>query len=96
MVAFTLDGWTSPFKTSFLAITGHWINENWVQEDVTLGFEHLKGKHTGEVLMEAFVKVVERFNLQKKVMSITSDNGSNLLKLTTNFEAFTHDHPNDW
>ena len=96
MVSFTLDGWTSPFQTSFLGITAHWINDNWVQQDITLGFELLKGSHTGEVLMDAFVKVVKQFNLQQKVMSITSDNGSNVLKLTTEFEKYTHKHPNEW
>ncbi|KAG9319036.1 hypothetical protein KVV02_006986, partial [Mortierella alpina] len=34
MVAFTLDGWTSPFQMSFLAITAHWINDEWEQEDI--------------------------------------------------------------
>lgn len=46
--------------------------------------------------MEVFIKVVERFNLQRKVMSITSDNGSNVLKLTKDFETFTEKHPNEW
>lgn len=96
MVAFTLDGWTSPYQTSFLAVTAHWINDNWVQQDVTLGFEHLTGSHTGKALMHAFIKVVERFNLQQKVLSITSDNGSNVLKLTTDFEEYTQEHPNEW
>jgi hypothetical protein len=96
MVAFTLDGWTSPFQTSFLTVTAHWINDGWVQQDVTLGFEHLKGSHTGEALMEAFIKVVERFKLQQKVMSITSNNGSNVIKLTKDFEAYTLQHHDTW
>jgi hypothetical protein len=96
MVAFTLDGWTSPFQTSFLAITAHWISESWVPQDITLGFEHLKGSHTGDALMKAFITVIERFNLQQKVMSITSDNGSNVLKLTKEFEQYTRLHPDEW
>ena len=96
MVAFTLDGWTSPFQMSFLAVTAHWIDDNWVQHDVTLGFELLKGSHTGQLLMETFVKVMERFNLQQKVMSITSDNGSNVLKLAKDFETYTHQRPDEW
>jgi hypothetical protein len=96
MVAFTLDGWTSPFQTSFLAITAHWINEDWEPVDITLGFEKLTGKHTGEALLDAFIAVVERFNLQRKVMSITSDNGSNVLKLTSLFEDYTRLHFDKW
>lgn len=86
----------SSFQSSFLGVTAHWINDNWEQQDVTLGFEHLPGRHMSEALMEAFVNVVEHFNLQKKVMLITSDNGSNVLKMTTDFEAFTLVCPNEW
>lgn len=96
MVAFTIDGWTSPFQTSFLAVTARWINNDSVQQDVTLGFEHQKGSHTGEALLEAFLKVIERFNLQQKVMSITSGNGSNVLKLAKDFETYTCKHPYEW
>ncbi|KAF9094757.1 hypothetical protein BGX27_001376, partial [Mortierella sp. AM989] len=39
MVAFTLDGWTSPFKSSFLVITGHWVDDNWALQDVTLALK---------------------------------------------------------
>ena len=96
MVAFTLDGWTSPYQTSFLAVTAHWINNDWIQQDVTLGFELLQGSHTGKALMQAFVKVVECFNLQQKVMPITSDNGSNVLKLMMDFETYTLEHSDEW
>ncbi|KAF9305924.1 hypothetical protein BG003_001180, partial [Podila horticola] len=46
--------------------------------------------------MQAFVKVVECFNLQQKVMSITSDNSSNVLKLMTDFETYTLEHSDEW
>jgi hypothetical protein len=95
-VAFTLDGWTSPFQLSFLAVTGHWIDDDWKQQDVTLGFEQLKGNHTGEALMQAFIYVIRRFHLQWKIMSITSDNGSNVLKMMTTLEAYTLAHPEEW
>ncbi|KAF9399400.1 hypothetical protein BGZ94_005737, partial [Podila epigama] len=48
--SFTLDGWTSPFQTSFLGITAHWLSDDWELKDVTIGFEHLKRAHTAEVL----------------------------------------------
>lgn len=96
MVAITLDGWTSPYQTSFLAVTAHWINDIWVQQDIIIGFEHLKGSHTSEALLEVFLKVIERFTLQQKVMSITSDNGSNMIKLAKDFENHTRLNPNVW
>ena len=46
--------------------------------------------------MRVFAKVVERFKLQQKVLLITNDNGSSVLKLTTNFEAYTRACPTKW
>ncbi|KAF9969386.1 hypothetical protein BGZ73_008277 [Actinomortierella ambigua] len=37
-VAFTLDGWTSPFKNSFLAVTAHFTHHYWSMQDLALGF----------------------------------------------------------
>jgi hypothetical protein len=81
---------------SFLAVTGHWIDNDWKQQDVTLGFEQLKGKHTGEVLMQAFINVIRCFYLQWKIMSIISNNGSNVLKIMMTLEAYTLAHPEEW
>lgn len=95
-VAFTLDGWTSKYQMSFLAVTAHWIDDDWEQRDITIGFERLKGAHTGEALLAVFVAVLEKFKLQRKVMSITSDNGSNVLKLASLFEDHTRMNHTEW
>ena len=95
-IAFTLDGWTSPSQTSFLAVTAHFVDEKWELQDITLGFEYLTGKHTGKTLILAFIRVVERFGLERKVHSITSDNGANVIKLTRDLEEYTHAHPDEW
>lgn len=62
-VSFTLDGWMSPTPESFLVMTGHWVDANWVLQDVVLGFEKLSGQHTYDVLLAAFVQVIECFQL---------------------------------
>lgn len=95
-VSFTLDGWTSPYQKSFLAVTAHWISDDWQLQDVLLGFEQIEGSHTSEVLMQGFIDVLERFNLQQKVMAITSDNASNVLKMASDFEAFTRQNALKW
>ena len=95
-VAFTLDGWTSPYQDSFLAVTAHFMDSQWQLRDVTLGFEPLKGKHTGECLMKTFIDVLRRFGLQRKILSVTSDNGSNIIRMTKDLAKFTKDNPEEW
>ncbi|KAG0247029.1 hypothetical protein DFQ27_002747, partial [Actinomortierella ambigua] len=62
---------------------------NWKLRELTLGFEHITGRHTSTVLMQSFVGVVERFGLQRKITAITSDNGANVVKMMRDLEAFT-------
>lgn len=95
-VAFTIDGWTSPYQDSFLAITAHWIDDDWKHKDITIGFEPLTGSHTGEALMQSFVDTIRRFDLQRKVLSITSDNGSNVVKMMKQLAEFTRQNRDEW
>jgi len=39
--------WTSPNKLVFLAIVAYWISDSWQMEQVLIGFEDIRGSHTG-------------------------------------------------
>jgi hypothetical protein len=43
-VAYTLDAWTAPNNTAFMAITAHTINSSFEKVDVLLGIPHIQGK----------------------------------------------------
>lgn len=93
-VSFTVDGWTSPFQDDFLGVTAHWIDKEWHQKELVIGFEPLNGAHTGENLAEALVNVIERFNLSEKLQSITTDNASNMTKMV--HELINHPKAIEW
>jgi hypothetical protein len=80
-VSLTVDGWTGPFQDDFLGVTAHWIDNNWVQRELVIGFEPLNGGHTAENLVEALINVLERFHIGEKVQSITTDNATNMAKM---------------
>lgn len=85
-ISLTADGWTSPFQDDFLGVTAHWIDKEWHQKELVIGFEPLHGTHTGENLAEALANVIERFNLGDKLQSITTDNASNMTKMVQELE----------
>jgi len=62
-VSIALDGWQSPFKRSFLAITAYYIMTDWKWREVLIGFEHVKGSHTGEAMAEIVLAVLECFKI---------------------------------
>jgi hypothetical protein len=43
-VSFTIDIWTSPSNKSFLALTAHYIDQNWELKNVLVDFIQIFGK----------------------------------------------------
>lgn len=87
-IAYTIDGWTTPYmKASFLAVTAHWIDENWRQHAVTIGFEKITGAHTGQNLAQIMYRILEQYQLTNTPFYITMDNASNMDKLAVVLES---------
>ncbi|GBC04867.1 hypothetical protein RclHR1_05900014 [Rhizophagus clarus] len=76
-ISFTIDAWTSLNNNSFLGITAHWITENWELKSFLLDFIKLKEPHSDTNIKEAFLKSLKNFNIESKILGITTDNASN-------------------
>ncbi|GBC14448.2 ribonuclease H-like protein [Rhizophagus irregularis DAOM 181602=DAOM 197198] len=76
-ISFTIDAWTSSNNFSFLGITAHWITENWKLKSFLLDFIKLKGPHSGANIKDAFLKSLKNFNIESKILGVTTDNASN-------------------
>ena len=76
-ISFTMDMWTDDFnKKPYMAVTAHWLEKatisNRLQSRISLrtdliGFMHVPGSHTGEWLAEAFLLIIGRLKIAKKV-----------------------------
>lgn len=87
-LAYTADGWTtSNMKHSFLGVTAHWIDEEWSFRSLAIGFEPLKGSHTGTNLAATMVTLLEEFELDNKPFFLTTDNASNMVTMAKELEA---------
>jgi len=96
----TCDGWTSCMMDAFLAITIHWISEDFQQKQATLGVLEVKGAHTGEKIKEVVKGVVAEYvGIDVPMAAIVIDNASNanaaadlLIEGTTSdvFNCFSH------
>jgi hypothetical protein len=65
-ISFTTDCWTSPSAKSFMAITAHFVDNNWELKHILLDFIEIYD-HSGQDLKNAFVSVLENFSIEKKV-----------------------------
>jgi hypothetical protein len=74
-ISIALDCWTSPFGQAFMAITGYFIDMNWVYREV-LGFKPLSGAHTGANMSGILLETLIDHNIQDRIFGLTTDNAS--------------------
>ena len=60
-----------------VAITGHWIDDNWELQEALLDFVRVVGTHRGVDLAPYVESCLERYGILDKLFCITTDNASN-------------------
>lgn len=88
-VALTFDYWTSNTLHPYIAITAHWINENWELKTFCLSCTSLDVEHTENNVKEMVLCVLEDWKIPLSKMSgFTTDNGSNMIKAVQLLDLF--------
>ncbi|KAL0389054.1 UNVERIFIED_CONTAM: putative AC transposase [Sesamum calycinum] len=83
-IAITTDMWTSSNNKGFMAVTGHFIDDNWTLQNCILRFLYVLAPHTAEVLADTLVETLMDWNIDRKVSTTTVDN------CTTNYAMINH------
>lgn len=79
-IALTTDIWSSNYNnTAFLGTTMHYINNTWEVKKCLLDFISLEGSHTASLIVSKLTDVLQDYNISDKIISLTTDNGSNML-----------------
>lgn len=73
----SFDLWCSPNHPSFLGVVAHWATVEGTLKSATIGFRRFQGPHSGSNIAELLWKILERFELTKKIGYITTDNATN-------------------
>jgi hypothetical protein len=81
-IALTSDTWTSRATENYMALTIHFVNDNWEIEQYTLQTKAFSESHTSENLAEALKLVVDEWDLKRNYLlpCISPDNASNIIK----------------
>jgi hypothetical protein len=85
-ISIALYCWTSPFSQSFIAITGYFIDTDWVYREVLLGFKPVYGTHSGSNLSRILLETLLEHKLEARVFGLTADNASNNKTLTESLQ----------
>ncbi|CAB5201767.1 unnamed protein product [Rhizophagus irregularis] len=76
----TTDFWTSRAKHGYIAVTCSWVSMDWKLKEALLILQQVPYPHTGEIISRLLTEIFKKWNLEKKVISLTTDNGSNIKK----------------
>lgn len=77
-ISITMDACTSKNSLAFLAIRGHWLDQEWKYQSKMLDFAYIEGDHTGFNLSKIFVDCLARLEIPfTKILAVTLDNATN-------------------
>jgi hypothetical protein len=70
----TLDFWTSYEKIVYMSVKCHWIDENWVSQNVLLDVCRIPYPSTGSEVFQVLMDVLVMYNIDSRILACTHNN----------------------
>lgn len=90
-VSITTDMWSSDSNRSFLTVTIHFISDFKMHSSV-LSTHEIISDHSGLNISEAIKSILDKWEINEKVVTVVTDNAKNMKKAVINDLKITH-HP---
>ena len=78
-VCLTTDSWTSVITENYLAVTAHFLNQDFQLESCLLECSSFRERHTQENLKQELIRITKEWKIQDKVVLIVTDNAPNIV-----------------
>ncbi|XP_039118096.1 zinc finger BED domain-containing protein RICESLEEPER 2-like [Dioscorea cayenensis subsp. rotundata] len=75
-ISLTSDLWASITTDGYISLTAHFVDKDWMLQKRILNFHYMPTPHTGFAISEMISSLLNEWNLEKKLFSITLDNAS--------------------
>ncbi|RZC49603.1 hypothetical protein C5167_018029 [Papaver somniferum] len=76
-IRLTTDIWTCTTQNrGYMALTSHYVDEEWKIQKIILSFNAVDGQHTGVNIAKVLMEQLYKWNIDRKIASITLDNAS--------------------
>lgn len=89
-MAITSDHWTSKASTTFLAVTSHFINDEWEQVSLTLACSEHKGRTTAPDCEREILSVLKKYSINDSRVSAIVTDTENTMTAMGNLLKFDH------
>ncbi|KAI3694988.1 hypothetical protein L1987_77975 [Smallanthus sonchifolius] len=73
-ICLTSDLWSSITTDGFMALTAHYVDENWVLRKKVLKFRVTPPPHGGSILAQHLIDFLVDWGIEKKIFTMTLDN----------------------
>ncbi|XP_076936183.1 zinc finger BED domain-containing protein RICESLEEPER 2-like [Bidens hawaiensis] len=73
-ICLTSDLWTSLTTDGYMALTAHYVDEDWVLRKKVLNFRFIPPPHTGFIIAEHMINFLAEWGIEKKIFTVTLDN----------------------
>ena len=97
-ISLTMDIWILITLLGILAVTIHFIRDDWQFDHFVLDVLYISSPHNALVIKDAIVKIVSKLKIENRLIGITSDNETKMLAITwkigtaLNLPGFWHYH----
>jgi hypothetical protein len=95
-ISLTMDMWISITSLGILAVTIHFIKDNWQFDHFVLDVLYIPSPHNAIAIKNAIIEIVTELKIESRLISITSDNEAKMLaatreiKTALNLSEFSH------
>ena len=85
-ISLTTDLWMNPRRHHFLVITAHYYDEHYQTFSNVISFRCFRGRHLSARLKKFILNEIKKLDIESKIFSITTDNGSDIKSATSSPE----------
>ncbi len=85
-ISLTTDIWMNLRRHHFLVITAHYHDEHYQLFSDVISFRCFRGRHLAVRLRKFLLNEIKKLNIESKIFSITTDNGSDIKSATSSQE----------
>jgi hypothetical protein len=87
-ISLSADVWKNIRRQHFICLSAHYYDEYYQLKSCLIAFRHFIGNHSAERIENFIDHEIEKLNIQTKICSITTDNGSDIRAATQNKSRF--------
>ncbi|CAF2085628.1 unnamed protein product [Rotaria magnacalcarata] len=85
-ISLTTDLWLNPRRNHFIVITAHYLDEYHQHLSDIISFRRFRGRHFSVRLKSFIINEIKKLNTESKIISITTDSGSDIKTVTSSYE----------